>query len=154
MRSRWRRARFQLLVNLYPPYLGAGVRVTRIADDFSAIEVELRLRPWNRNYVGTHFGGSLFSMVDPFFMIMLIELLGTGYVVWDKVGTIRFRRPGRGTVRAKLEISPERVQEIRQAVDAAGKLEPTFRVEILDAQGDVVAEVEKLISVKRAIRGA
>jgi hypothetical protein len=70
------------------------------------------------------------------------------------VGTIRFRRPGRGTVRAKLEISPERVQEIRQAVDAAGKLEPTFRVEILDAQGDVVAEVEKLISVKRAIRGA
>jgi acyl-coenzyme A thioesterase PaaI-like protein len=154
MRSRWRRARFQLLVNLYPPYLGAGVRVTRIADDFSAIEVELRLRPWNRNYVGTHFGGSLFSMVDPFFMIMLIELLGTGYVVWDKVGTIRFRRPGRGTVRAKLEISPERVQEIRQAVDAAGKLEPTFRVEILDAQGEVVAEVEKLISVKRAIRGA
>ena len=146
--------RFQLLVNLYPPYLGAGVRVTRIADDFSAIEVELRLRPWNRNYVGTHFGGSLFSMVDPFFMIMLIELLGTGYVVWDKVGTIRFRRPGRGTVRAKLEISPERVQEIRQAVDAAGKLEPTFRVEILDAQGEVVAEVEKLISVKRAIRGA
>jgi len=154
MRARWRRARFQLLVNLYPPYLGAGVRVTRIADDFSAIEVELRLRPWNRNYVGTHFGGSLFSMVDPFFMIMLIELLGTGYVVWDKVGTIRFRRPGRGTVRAKLEISPERVQEIRQAVDAAGKLEPTFRVEILDAQGEVVAEVEKLISVKRAIRGA
>jgi acyl-coenzyme A thioesterase PaaI-like protein len=154
MRSRWRRARFQLLVNLYPPYLGAGVRVTRIADDFSAIEVELRLRPWNRNYVGTHFGGSLFSMVDPFFMIMLIELLGTGYVVWDKVGTIRFRRPGRGTVRAKLEISPERVQEIRQAADAAGKVEPSFRVEILDAQGEVVAEVEKLISVKRAIRGA
>jgi acyl-coenzyme A thioesterase PaaI-like protein len=149
MRSRWRRARFQLLVNLYPPYLGAGVRVARIADDFSAIEVELRLRPWNRNYVGTHFGGSLFSMVDPFFMIMLIELLGTGYVVWDKVGTIRFRRPGRGTVRAKLEISPERVQEIRQAVDAAGKLEPTFRVEILDAQGEVVAEVEKLISVRK-----
>jgi acyl-coenzyme A thioesterase PaaI-like protein len=154
MRSRWQRMRFQLLVNLYPPYLGAGVRVTRIADDFSAIEVELRFRPWNRNYVGTHFGGSLFSMVDPFFMIMLIELLGTGYVVWDKVGTIRFRRPGRGTVRARLEISPERVQEIRQAADAAGKVEPTFRVEIRGAQGEVVAEVEKLISVKRAIRGA
>jgi acyl-coenzyme A thioesterase PaaI-like protein len=149
MRSRWQRLRLQLLVNLYPPYLGAGVRVTRIADDFSAIEVELRLRPWNRNYVGTHFGGSLFSMVDPFFMIMLIELLGTGYVVWDKVGTIRFRRPGRGTVRAKLEISPERVQEIRQAADVAGKVEPTFRVEILDAQGEVVAEVEKLISVRK-----
>jgi acyl-coenzyme A thioesterase PaaI-like protein len=146
--------RFQLLVNLYPPYLGAGVRVTRIADDFSAIEVELRPRPWNRNTMGTHFGGSLFSMVDPFFMIMLAERLGNGYVVWDKSGSIRFRRPGRGTVRARLEISPERVQEIRQAADAAGKVEPTFRVEIIDAQGEMVAEVEKLISVKRAIRGA
>jgi acyl-coenzyme A thioesterase PaaI-like protein len=154
MRSRWQRLRFQLLVNLYPPYLGAGVRVTRIADDFRAIDVEMRLWPWNRNTMGTHFGGSLFSMVDPFFMIMLTELLGKGYVVWDKSGTIRYRRPGRGTVRAKLEISPERVEEIRQAADAAGKLEPTFRVEIRDAQGEVVAEVEKLISVKRAIRGA
>lgn len=149
MRSRWQRLRFQLLVNLYPPYLGAGVRVTRIADDFHAIDVEMRLWPWNRNYVGTHFGGSLFSMVDPFFMIMLIELLGTGYVVWDKAGTIRFRRPGRGTVRAKLEISPERVQEIRAAVGSAGKLEETFRVEIRDARGDVVAEVEKLVSVRK-----
>ena len=149
MRSRWQRLRFQLLVNLYPPYLGAGVRVTRIADDFHAIDVEMRLRPWNRNYVGTHFGGSLFSMVDPFFMIMLIELLGTGYVVWDKAGTIRFRRPGRGTVRAKLEISPGRVQEIRAAVGSAGKLEETFRVEIRDARGDVVAEVEKLVSVRK-----
>jgi len=149
MRSRWQRLRFQLLVNLYPPYLGAGVRVTRIADDFHAIDVEMRLRPWNRNYVGTHFGGSLFSMVDPFFMIMLIELLGTGYVVWDKAGTIRFRRPGRGTVRAKLEIPPGRVQEIRAAVGSAGKLEETFRVEIRDARGDVVAEVEKLVSVRK-----
>jgi len=153
MKSRWQRFRFQLLVNLYGPYLGAGVRVTRIAGDFGAIEVEMRLRPWNRNYVGTHFGGSLFSMVDPFFMIMLIELLGKGYSVWDKSGSIRFRRPGRGTVRARLEISPARVEEIRQAADAGGKTEPTFRVEIRDEQGEVVAEVEKLISVKRAIRG-
>jgi acyl-coenzyme A thioesterase PaaI-like protein len=152
--SPWQRRRFQLLVNLYPPYLGAGVRVRRIADDFRAIDVEMRLWPWNRNYVGTHFGGSLFSMVDPFFMIMLIERLGNGYVVWDKSGTIRFRRPGRGTVRARLEIPPERVEEVRRAVDADGKVEATFRVEILDRKGEVVAEVDKLISVKRAIRSA
>jgi len=147
--SPWRRRRFQLLVNLYPPYLGAGVRVTRIADDFHSLEVELRLRPWNRNYVGTHFGGSLFSMADPFFMIMLIELLGKGYVVWDKSASIRFRRPGRGTVRARFEIPPEQAAEIRRAADEGGKVEPTFRVEIRDEQGEIVAEVEKLLSVKR-----
>lgn len=149
MRSRWQRLRFQALVNLYPPYLGAGVRVTHVADDFSRIEVRMKLHLWNQNYVGTHFGGSLFAMADPFFMIMLIELLGPGYVVWDKAGTVRFRKPGRGTVRARFEIPPARVEEIRAAADAAGKVEPTFTVPITDAQGEVVAEVEKLLSVRR-----
>ena len=145
----WRRLRFIALVNLYPPYLGAGVRVTHVADDFHAIEVRMRLHRWNENYVGTHFGGSLFAMADPFYMVMLIELLGPTYSVWDKEATIRFRRPGRGTVRARFEIPPERVEEIQRAVEEHGKLETTFTVNITDEQGEVVAEVEKLLSVRR-----
>jgi len=145
----WRRLRFLAIVNLYPPYLGAGVRVTHVGDDFHVVDVRMRLHRWNRNYVGTHFGGSLFSMADPFYMVMLIELLGPAYSVWDKVATIRFRRPGRGTVRARFEIPPERVEDIRRAVDEQGKVETTFSVNITDEQGDVVAEVEKLLWVKR-----
>ena len=149
MTSSWRRLRFQALINLYPPYLGAGVRVTHVADDFHAVEVRMRLHVWNQNYVGTHFGGSLFAMVDPFYMLMLIELLGPGYTVWDKTATIRFRRPGRGTVQARLEILPERVAEIRRAVEEQGKVETTFTVNITDGQGEVVAEVDKLLSVRK-----
>jgi acyl-coenzyme A thioesterase PaaI-like protein len=149
MKTAWRRRRFQTLVNLYGPYLGAGIHVTRVAPDFHVIDVEMRSRPWNRNYVGTHFGGSLFAMADPFYMIMLIELLGPGYAVWDKAGSIRFRKPGRGTVRARFDIPPARVAEIREAADRDGKIEPVFRVEILDRAGEVVAEVEKLLSVRR-----
>jgi acyl-coenzyme A thioesterase PaaI-like protein len=149
MTTAWRRLRFKLLLSLYPPFLGAGIQVTRVADDLGSIEVRMRLHAWNRNYVGTHFGGSLFAMADPFFMIILLERLGPGYVVWDKAGTIRFRRPGRGTVRATFEIPPERVEEIRRAADAGGKVEPTFVARIVDAEGEVVAEVEKLLSVRR-----
>jgi acyl-coenzyme A thioesterase PaaI-like protein len=149
MASSWRRRWFKLLVNLYPPYLGASVRVTHVARDFRRVDVRMALRPWNRNYVGTHFGGSLFSMVDPFHMIMLIEQLGPGYTVWDKAGTIRFRRPGRGTVHARFEMPPERVEEIRRAVDAHGKVETTFTVNVVDAHGEVVAEVEKLVSIRK-----
>lgn len=149
MTSRWKALRFKLLVNLYGPYLGAGVRVTHVADDFSAVEVRMGLRFWNRNYVGTHFGGSLYSMADPFFMVMLIELLGPGYVVWDKSASIRFRRPGRGTVRARFEIPRERVEEIRQAADAGGKVEPAFTAEVRDDRGEVVAEVEKLLHIRK-----
>jgi acyl-coenzyme A thioesterase PaaI-like protein len=145
----WRRLRFKLLVNLYAPFLGAGVHVTRVAEDFGAIDVRMRLLPWNRNYVGTHFGGSLFAMADPWFMIILVERLGPGYVVWDKSGAIRFRKPGRGTVRASFEIPPARIEELRRAADADGKVEATFAARIVDEQGEVVAEVEKLISVKR-----
>ncbi len=150
----WRRLRFKLFVSVWPPYLGAGVRIRRLAEDLRSVEVELPLHFWNRNYVGTHFGGSLFAMTDPFFMIILIEQLGPGYVVWDKAATIRYRKPGRGTVRATFEIPVERVEEIRRAADADGKVEPTFVARVLDEQGDVVAEVEKLLSVKRrAARG-
>ena len=147
--ARWRLR----LLSLYPPYLGAGVRV-RAAEDFRTFEVRMRLRWWNRNYVGTHFGGSLYTMCDPFFMLILIEQLGRDYVVWDKAATIRFRRPGRGTVRATFQIPAERIAEIRSAVDRDGKAEPTFRVDVIDDRGEVVAEVEKLVYVRRKDRVA
>jgi acyl-coenzyme A thioesterase PaaI-like protein len=145
MRARW----LKLILNLYPPYIGAGVRVTAVAPDFRRVDVRMALRPWNRNYVGTHFGGSLFSMVDPFYMLMLMNILGRGYSVWDKAATIRFRRPGRGTVRARFEVTPERVEEIRRAAAADGKVEATFTVDVVNGDGEVVAEVEKVLSIRR-----
>jgi len=136
------------LLSLYPPYLGAGIRV-KASPDLRTFEVTLRLRWWNRNFVGTHFGGSLYAMCDPFFMLILIEALGCGYVVWDKSAAIRFRRPGRGTVRATFHIPQARIDEIRAAADAGGKVEPVFQAEVVDAKGEVVAEVEKLVYVRK-----
>ena len=138
------------LFNLYPPYLGAGVRVK--APDPYTFEVRMKLRFWNRNYVGTHFGGSLYTMCDPFFMLILLNALGRDYIVWDKEATIRFRRPGRGTVRATFHIPPEKVAEIKAEADTHRKVEPVFQADILDEQGEVVAEIEKLLYVRRKDR--
>lgn len=137
-------------MNLWPPYLGAGVRLAEVADDLSGFRVELRQRPWNRNWVGTHFGGSLYAMCDPFFMLILLERLGDRYVVWDKAGAIRYVAPGRGTVQARFAISPERVAEIRAAADREGRYEARFEVTVEDAQGRPVARVEKVVHVRRA----
>ena len=139
------------LFNVYPPYLGVGVRV-KASPDLHTFEVRMKLRFWNRNYVGTHFGGSLYTMCDPFFMLILMNALGRDYIVWDKEATIRFRRPGRGTVRATFHIPPERVAEIKAAADAQRKVEPVFKADILDDKGEVVAEVEKLLYVRRKER--
>jgi len=139
----------RMYLNIWPPFLGAGIRVKRLASDWKEIDVEMRLRRWNANYVGTHYGGSLYSMADPFFMVMLIENLGQDYIVWDKAASIRFRKPGRGTVSASFRLSDEQIDEIRQALTSQAKIERVFMVEIRDEAGVVVAEVEKLLHIRR-----
>jgi len=136
-------------LNLYPPFLGAGIRIKRLDADWRAVDVEMKLNRWNANYVGTHFGGSLYSMTDPFYMLMLIENLGAGYIVWDKAATIRFRKPGRGKMTASFRLSQEDVESIRQRLVTEEKIEPRFAVEVKDESGNVVAEVDKLLYVRR-----
>ena len=143
------RKRLLRKLRIWPPFRGAGIRVTHVAEDFRSIDVEMPLRFWNRNYVGTHFGGSLYSMCDPFFMVMLIENLGPGYIVWDKAATIRFKKPGKGLVKAQFRLSAERVQEIRAQADTQGKIEPQFQVAVTDAEGNVIAEIDKLLYVRK-----
>ncbi len=139
----------RIVMNAYPPFVGAGIRVKRLRPDWRAIDVEMKLRRWNANYVGTHYGGSLYSMTDPFLMLMLMENLGPEYVVWDKAASIRFRSPGRGTVYASFRISEEQLDEIRQSLTSEEKVDRTFAVVVKDAGGKVVAEVDKQLQIRR-----
>jgi acyl-coenzyme A thioesterase PaaI-like protein len=125
------------------------VRVTHVSDDFHTVKVEMPLRFYNKNYVGTHFGGSLYAMCDPFYMLMLMNILGPGYIVWDKAATIRFKRPGRGLVKATFTIPEEKIAEIRAAADSQPKVEPEFHVTVTDAEGNVVADIDKLLYVRK-----
>jgi acyl-coenzyme A thioesterase PaaI-like protein len=138
--SRWLRH-----IGWWPPLLGTGVRVTRLDKDLRTVDVEMQLRRWNKNYMGVHFGGSLFAMTDPFYMVMLATNLGSEYVVWDKAASIRYRKPGRGRVRAEFRLSEKRLEEIRAAIDVEGRYDVRFVVEIKDDEGGVVAEVERVI---------
>ena len=145
MSTRWQRFR-ERFINFYAPLLGAGIRVRRI--DETTTRVEMKLTAFNRNIVGTHFGGSLYAMCDPWFMLILMRALGEDYIVWDKSATIQFVQPGLGKVTATFHIPQERINEIRLAADGGRKTEPTFSVDVLDAQGKVVAHVEKLLYVR------
>jgi acyl-coenzyme A thioesterase PaaI-like protein len=137
------------VINFYPPYLGAGVRVVRGHEDDRTIRVEMRLRPWNRNLFGTHFGGSLYSMCDPWYVFLLVRYLGEGYLVWDKAAAIEFLKPGRGRVTATFHVTPEAVDEIRAAADRDGKTEPVLTVEVVGEDGEIVARVKKTLWVKK-----
>ena len=98
-------------MNWYRPYRGAGIKVTKLADDFSSATVQMPLRGFNTNYVGVHFGGSLYSMIDPFFMLLVMNQLGRDYVVWDIEANIKFISPGKRTVSAQFNVTPEQIQK-------------------------------------------
>ena len=138
----------RLGMNLWPPFLGAGIRVRHIAEDWREVIVDLRHGLMNRNYVGTHYGGSLFSMTDPFYALMLMHLLGERYLVWDQAASIEFVAPGRGTVTARFALSPQRVDEIRAQAASGEKVLPKFDVEVRGSDNALVARVRKTLYVR------
>jgi len=135
--------------NLYAPFLGAGIKVTTISPDSLHMRVEMPLRWYNRNYVGTHYGGSIFSMTDPFYMTMLINALGPGYVVWDRSASIEFKRPGRTRLRAEFFLDPEEVKTVRHEVDKKGRASVEKSVDVRDDDGKLVARVRKSIYIRK-----
>ena len=135
-------------INIYPPFLGMGIRVKTHRDDFTRFEVELKSRWYNRNLFGTHFGGSLYSMCDPFYVFIVTMYLGPNYIVWDKTATIEFLKPAKGTILGVFEIAKERLDGIREEVDQLGKNTYHFEADLVDESGRTVARVRKEVYVR------
>ncbi len=135
--------------NLFPAYRGTGGRITYIAGDFREVRVKLPLSWRTRNYVGTIFGGSLYGVVDPVYMIMLIRILGRGYTVWDKAATIRFKKPGRSTLYARFVLSEEEIAAVRELAAQAPSIDRVYTVDLVDKDGVAHATVEKTIYIKK-----
>ncbi|GAB3022283.1 DUF4442 domain-containing protein [Spirosoma pulveris] len=136
--------RFRQVMNWYPMYFGTGGKILFWSGDSREVHLRLRRNLWTYNYVGTIFGGSLFAAADPFYMLMLLRILGKSYVVWDKTGSIRFRKPGRQTLYARFDITDQQLDTIRRAVAENGQTEQTFTLDWVDADGVVHAQIERL----------
>lgn len=140
---------FKWLINIWPPFWGAGIFVSKVSQNFREVEVKLRALGYNRNWVGVHYGGSLYSMTDPFYMIMILENLGKDFIVWDKAAKINFVKPGKGTVVAKFHLTQFHLDEIKILVSEHGKTLMDFPIQVVSEQtGEVVAEVVKTIYIR------
>jgi hypothetical protein len=147
------------LMNIWGPFVGARIHIEEMADDFRYVRVRMRQSWYNTNYVGTHFGGSLYALTDPFYMLMLLHNLnlegrseGSTYVVWDKSAEIEFKSPGRGSVVAEFRLSAEQIAEIKSQADEAGKVEPTFTVDVRNKKGETVATAYKRLYVRNTTK--
>ncbi|WP_269533936.1 DUF4442 domain-containing protein [Chitinimonas sp. BJYL2] len=140
---------FRHLINLWPPFLLTGIHADHVSHDYREADVRLTLRWYNRNYVGTHFGGSLFAMTDPWYMLMLMQILGREYFVWDQSAKIEFLAPGKGVVKARFRIDDAALAQIYAATADGDKYLPDFVVDITDAQDKVVARVTKTVYIRK-----
>ncbi len=135
--------------NFFPAYRGTGARIAYIARDWREVHVKLPLNWRTRNYVGTIFGGSMYGAVDPIYMMMLIKILGPDYVVWDKAASIRFKRPGKGTLSAIFRLSGEEINVIKTSLNTQQSIEREYHIDLVDSMGDVHASVDKTIYLRR-----
>ncbi|MBD8898117.1 DUF4442 domain-containing protein [Rhodanobacter sp. DHG33] len=143
-----RASTFRRLLNLWPPFLFNSIRVQTLSEDYARAKIVLRLRPWNRNYVKSQFGGNLFAMVDPFWMLLAMHRLGPDYYVWDKAGSIDFVAPGREDVYAHFHMDDATLAELREAAASGEKVLRWFENDITTASGEVVARVRKQLYVR------
>jgi len=139
------------MINWYPPYWGAGIKMIHLADDFTSCKVRLKLTFWNKNVFGTQFGGSLYAMSDPFFVLLLTQTMTSKeYIIWDKAATIHFKRPGKGDCFVEFKVPLSKVEEMKNEVKfAGGKKDFLFKTDVVDKENNIIAKVEKLIYVKK-----
>jgi acyl-coenzyme A thioesterase PaaI-like protein len=137
------------VLNVWPPFVFSGIRVESWSDDWRYARVRLKLTWYNRNYVKTQFGGALFMMADPFWMIMVMESLGRDYIVWDKAGAIDFIAPGREDVFAEFVLDDAVLDELRAATAGGEKYLRWFEVDIKTAGGEPIAKFRKQLYVRR-----
>jgi acyl-coenzyme A thioesterase PaaI-like protein len=140
----------KFIFNLWPPFWGAGINIKKVSPDFREISVVMKLHWYNKNYMGVHFGGSLYSMTDAF-PIMTSRNLGKDYIVWDKAARIDYIKPGRGTVYANFSMTEEQIQEIRKQADTNEKYLFDYEIDVTDDKGLVIAKIVKTIYVRRKV---
>ncbi len=138
--------------NIYPPYLGAGIRVVELSKDRRYLKVLMRLQFYNRNYVGTQFGGSIYSMTDPHYMYLLMNNLGSDYIVWDKGAHIDFLRPGKTDLIAEFRIDEELLKSIREKTQSGEKYIFDLPAQVCDRNGALIATMTKTLYVRKKVR--
>ena len=139
----------KFLLNRYAPYRGAGIEIDKVDLANYHICIKMPLTRKNQNIVGVHFGGSLYSMVDPFYMLILMHHLGSKHIVWDKSASIQFLSPGRGTVYADIRLDSTEIDRIKQLAENHEPVYRNYNLNIFDESGVRIAEVQKIVYIRR-----
>ena len=138
----------RILFNYFPAFWSTGAKVTYLTDDYMEIHLKLPLNWRTRNYVGTIFGGSMFSATDVMYFLLVLKNLGKDYTVWDKASSVHFKKPGNGNLYAKAFITDEEIKSIKTELQNTDKIDRVYHLDLIDESGDICASVEKTIHIR------
>ena len=139
---------FKYGFNYSPMYRRSTGKVIYTSEDLLTVKVKIPINYKNRNYMGSIFGGSMFASVDPIPMVQLIQLLGEEYVVWDKSAQIRFKRPAREDLYAKIEYSIPELDTIKKTVATENEFEITKTTKLTNKSETIVfCEIDKVLYI-------
>lgn len=138
---------FKVMFNISPMYRRSCGRITFVSKDLHIVKVKISLTYKNKNYVGSMFGGSLFSATDPIYMIQLIQILGKDYVVWDKATEIKFKKPVYKNAFAIFEFTENELEFIKSKVASENEVNHVKKLYITDENNLIYSELDKTIYI-------
>lgn len=144
--------RLRWLLNLYPPWWFQRIRVVALSEDLSSCRVEVRPSWRSRNLGGSTFGGTIFAAGDPVVAVLFWQILanrGVPVEAWLKSAKIRYRRPARTTLTLDFVLERVDVEEAVEAILREGRWSRWYRVDAVDRDGKVCAEMETEVFLRR-----
>ena len=112
--------RMRRFMNVWPPFLFAGIHVQALSEDYTFCRVKLRAWVATRNVNGSQFGGNLFAMTDPIYPLMLLGIFGKEYFVWDKEASIEFIKPAFHAAYFECRLSQDEITATKLACADGG----------------------------------
>ncbi|WP_430435456.1 DUF4442 domain-containing protein [Photobacterium phosphoreum] len=94
---------------------------------------------WNKKANRTQYCGSIFSLTDSVYSLILRGILGKQYFVWDTAAKIDFILTANSGLFVDFVISDACITEIIAATAEGNKYLPEFSVSVSKANNEVVA---------------
>ena len=138
---------FKVGFNISPMYRRSTGRVIEVSKDLLKVKIKIPLSYRNRNYVGTIYGGSLFSATDPIYMVQLINILGNDYVVWDKSADIKYKRPAKKVAYATFEFTNQEIENIKERVVKEKEFDLIKELNITGPNDEIYCELKKVLYI-------
>ena len=139
---------FKYGFNISPMYKRSTGKLIEVSDDLLHVKVKIPISYKNKNYVGSIFGGSLFSATDPVLMIQLMQILGNDFVVWDKNASIQFKRPAKENAFAIFDLTQDEIESIKKRILEEKELDLVKEILITNKdKSTVFATVSKTIYI-------